>query len=169
MALPEWLDPDAFKAALLNAGGAGARTAAELPDDVLEQHMLEAWGEVSGVLRAVRFTPPADDADLDTVPALLVGIVQGIAGYTATLEYFGSQPLEDRDPVNLRYARAQSLLTRLSKGTLTLDGVTEEDPGTAAGSPAAYGGVDVGLAQGYVDDLAGASGFGLWHGMRTGW
>lgn len=141
-----------FKARLANAGGAGARTAAELPEERLAANSREAEAVVIGRLR--HFTLPA--ADAENVPDLLLTIIAGFAGYTATLEFFGSQPFEDRDPVVLRYLYAKEQLAAIQAGDLVVPGI---DPGTG-GNPDQQGGdpetyqppsAYLGLAEGLTD------------------
>lgn len=149
-----------FKAALANAGGAGARTAAELPDARLVAALEEAVGEATGRLTK-SFTLPDPGADPlvapDGIPGLLKTIIVGIAGYIATLEYYGSQPVEERDPVVLKYARALSLLDRIARGQLEVPGIDPTDGSSPSGEPAIYqGGPSVGLASGYLEDQASA-------------
>lgn len=152
--LPDWLSGATLSAILANAGGAGSRTAAQLQPGVLEQHVVEAWGEVAGSLTG--YALPDDATTAAEVAPLLLTIVYGIAGYTATLEFYGSQPLEDRDPVVLRYQRAQGLLKRLVSGDLVLAGVEGTADTPAGGEAAIYDAVpDVNLAGGYIADSAG--------------
>jgi hypothetical protein len=133
---------DELRSYLSNAGGAGSRTAAELDDDRLAVKLEEATAEVVG-----RLSSAYAIADGIT-PPLVRTIVLGIAAYLSTLEYYGSQPLEDRDPVNLAYQRAQGLLERIATGKLTIEGVTPVGGGSTTGEAAIYqGGPAVGLAE----------------------
>lgn len=135
--------PD-FREALANGGGAGARTAAELQDERLEANLNEGEDEVLGRL-ARDFTVPATP---DEVPDLIRGIIFGIAGYAATLEFFGSRPLEQRDPVVLRYERAQALLTKVANGLVRVPGIDDQSGGSVDGSPEVYNvGPAVGLTE----------------------
>lgn len=132
--MPDLVTVSEFKEALSNAGGAGSRTAANLPDDRLASALEEANDEVTGAL--VRFTLPVPPTPL---PGVLRGIIFGIAGYVATLEFYGSQPLETNDPVALRYERAQRLLKQLATGQIVVPGI-DPDPGApGAGSGDAVG------------------------------
>lgn len=149
---------EAFLESLANGGGAGSRTAAELPEHRLVEHLENA--NVEAVGRLFRYTVA------DPAPQLLKSLVIDLAAYTATLEWNGSQPLEDRDPIVLRYNRARALLTSIAKGETEVAGIGADTPGEAVGEPEAYGSVDVGLAQGWVDDTASAPGY--WHGMSQG-
>lgn len=125
-----------LSAALANAGGAGSRTAAELPADRLQANLDEATAEVTGRLRG-SFTLPDPGTDPATspenIPELMRTIIVGIAGYLATLEFYGSQTLEQRDPVVLRYDRARELLAAVAGGRLTVEGLTEVTPGDVTG------------------------------------
>lgn len=138
---------DDLKATLANQGGAGSRTAVELPTERLEANLEEAQAEVEG--RLAGFDVPTDP------PALVRTIVLGIAAYLATLEYFGSQQLEQRDPAVLRYERAKELLERIATGKIVLDDLPPKGPpGTVGdGAPAAYDSMpSVGLATGMAAD-----------------
>jgi phage gp36-like protein len=131
---------DEFRERLANAGGAGSRTAAELDDDRLAEHLEEATGEVVGRIES------AYTISATMTPPLVRMLILSIATYGATLEWNGSKPLEDRDPVNLAYQRALSMLERVATGKLTVEGITPAAGGSVTGEPATYGGVDVGLA-----------------------
>lgn len=161
--MPAYLTVPAFVDSLASAGGYGARTAVELPEDRLQHHLDQAHALVLGRLArnydvaAPDATPPPD--------ALLVEIIAGHAGYTATLEHDGSQDLSDRDPVVLRYAYARDLLAQVVSGSLILAGITDKSGGAATGEPAAYGqGPTVGLA----DDVY-ADPYGHTYGAHRGW
>lgn len=131
---------------LTNAGGAGSRTAGELSDDRLAANLEEAIGETLGRLSRFTIAPGA-------VPPLLRSIILAIGAYLATLEYFGSQPLEDRDPMVLAYARAEKQLDQLARGVLVDPGITRPDEGSPSGEAAVFGGANMGLAEGWVSDL----------------
>jgi phage gp36-like protein len=146
-----------LRESLENAGGAGSRTAAVLPTHRLEANLEEAVGQVVGTLHAFTLPDPGEDPTTspETVPALLRTIIIGIAGYLATLEHNGSQPLEDRDPMNLRYARAVALLAQITGGHLKVYGIDVESGETAAtGDAAIYQppGTGVGLADVFNPD-----------------
>ncbi len=134
--MPTYLTVDQLKAALADAGGVGSRTAANLSDERLTEHVEDAEAEVLGRLAAAGLVVTADPPT--EAPALFRTILVGIAGYTATLEWFGNQELTDRDPVVLRYQRALALLGQLAAGRLVLDGITDESAGAATGEPAIY-------------------------------
>ncbi len=132
-----------LKEALANAGGAGARTAAALPDPRLQANLDEAAGEVVGRLtHSFKIPDPGDDplVSPDTIPALMRTIIIGIAGYLATLEFYGTQEVQERDPVVLRYTRAKELLDQVAKGTLIVAGLEtlEGDTGSLTGEPAIF-------------------------------
>lgn len=147
-----------LKASLADAGGAGARTAASLPDGRLQVNVDEATGEVAGRLRRSFTLPdPGPDANASppSTPALLKTIIVGIAGYLATLEFYGSQPVEERDPVVLRYARAEKLLDQVAKGDLELELELLEGNESPTGSPAIFqppGQANIGLAEVFNPD-----------------
>lgn len=149
-----------LKAALANGGGAGARTAADLPDARLQANLDEATGEVTGRLtRSFKLPDPGEDpaTSPESIPPLMRTIIIGIAGYLATLELFGSQPVEERDPVVLRYARAQDLLKQVAGGLLVVDGLEPKGPDSApGGAPEIYQGTPaVGLADEFTVDAYG--------------
>lgn len=153
---------DELREALENAGGAGARTAGTLSNPRLEANLEEAAGEVTGRLAAA-FALPDAGADPtvspEGTPALLKTIIVGIAAYLATLEFYGSQQLEERDPIQLRYTRALSLLNQLAKGQITDPGIPPQGGASPGGDPAIYGGVNVGLAEGFLEDSYGSRHF----------
>ena len=146
-----------FAEALANAGGAGSRTAAALPEHRLEANLEEATAETVGALAGFALPPDGGDAAAPMTPPLLRTIIVGIAGYLATLEFYGSQALEERDPVALRYARARELLKAVTGGTLAVEGIEakgDDSPSTVGGAPAIYQGPGgaVGLADGWLED-----------------
>lgn len=150
--------PD-FRDSLQNAGGAGARTAAELSDERLDAALDSAEGEVIGILSR-DFTLPAQ------AEGVLVDIILGIAGYVATLEFFGSQPLEDRDPVVLRYQRAQALLKRIATGQLEVKGIEPDAGASPSGEPAIYQGAP---AVNLTNEAPAPTYGGMWQGETGGW
>lgn len=153
-----YLTADQLSAMLADAGGAGARTAAELPTGRLEANVAEAADEVVGRLSGI-YTLPApgpEGVENDDTPPLLRTIVAGIAGYLATLEFYGTQEVQERDPVVLRYTRAQRLLDQLAAGTLKVAGITvTEGSAGPTGTAEVFGGVSVGLADGFLADSSG--------------
>lgn len=159
LSLPE------LKASLANAGGVGARTAANLPDPRLQAHLDDATSTVLGRL-ARNFTVAAPDAD--PVPAgidTLKGVISDVAAYTATLEYFGSQPVEERDPIVLRYQRALALLEQIAKGLIRLPGIEDSSSGAVTGDAAIYQGTPaVNLT-----NEAPLPGSGYWPAGGVGW
>lgn len=144
---------------LASAGGAGSRTAAVLPDDRLAVKLEEATAEVLGrlaggyVIRA------------GATPPMLRTIIVAIAAYLATLEFYGSQPVEDRDPIVLGYARARELLTQLARGALVIDGIDPAQTGRGEGDPEIYQGVpSTGLADVFADDPYRGRNMPAYHG-----
>lgn len=105
-----------LKAALSAQGGAGARTAASLPDARLTAAIDEAQDEVTGKLSG-RYVIPTDPA---LMPAFVAGIILAVAAYVATLEWMQGKDLADRDPVVLRYARARANLKDIVDGHLAV-------------------------------------------------
>ena len=161
--MPEYLSLEAFKASLSSGGGDGSRTADELADARLQHHLNHGHAEVLG--RLARDYAVALPTDTPAPDALLAEIIAGHAGYTATLEWDGSQDLSDRDPVDLRYQHARDLLTQVVAGTLILVGVDDKSGGAATGEPAAYG---QGPAVGLADDVY-ADPYGHTYGAHRGW
>lgn len=158
----DWVSLDDLADSLSNAGGAGSRTASELPRDRLLRHLENAHSRVRGRLH--RFTIPSP---LDDAPGLLRSIVTDIAAYGATLEWNGSQPLEDRDPIALRYAAAMADLKLLANGDTVIAGV-DVTSGQPVGDPESYTMIpDVNLATGWAEDTASTTP-GYWHGMSQG-
>lgn len=145
--------------ALADAGGAGARTAATLPTGRLEANVQEATAEVVGRLGGFALPDPGPDGEPNAdTPPLLRSIIIGIAGYLATLEFYGTAEVSDRDPVVLRYTRARELLAQLAAGTLVVAGidVKAQRDTPAAGDAAIYGGTPyLGLADGFTPDTYG--------------
>lgn len=141
---------DELRDQLANAGGAGSRTAAELPDDRIAVNLEEATDEVLGAIGAGGYVI-ADGV----APPAVRSIVLGIGSYLATLEFYGSQPLEDRDPVVLRYTRAQQLLARVASGKVEVLGVDKE-AGTGSGDAEIYQGTpNLRLAETFAADEYG--------------
>lgn len=162
--MPAYLTVTALRDSLVSAGGAGARTAGELPTERLQYHVNQAQDEILGRLSR-NYVLVADDSTDPPPPTLLVEIMGAFAGYGATLEYYGSQAVEERDPVVLRYTRAKEQLALIAKGDLVLPGLDDKSGGAATGEPAAYGmGPTVGLA----DDVY-ADPYGHTYGARRGW
>lgn len=155
-----YVTPEQLEDYLENAGGAGARTAASLAPDRLRANVEEASAEVVGRLSGFTLPDPGLDPTVSpaTTPPLLRTIILGIAGYLATLEFFGSQPVEERDPVVLRYARARELLGQLTSGALVVVGITPAaGEGTApTGTASVFNPASVGLADGWLDDMRGS-------------
>lgn len=156
-----YLTPAVLRASLLNAGGPGAKTAAELDDEALVRLIGEAEGKAEARLSA--FTLPTPAAIDETLPghALLMSLFTAYAGYGATLEFFGSMDMGERDPVWLRYIEARDFLKEVARGNATIPGLDPVGPDVAPGEAAIYQGVpDV--------HLAGAFG-GPYGGYRDGY
>lgn len=102
-------------------------TAASLGDADLEAAITSAQAEVDAKLSA-RYVVPFSEP----VPLLVREITRDIAAYLADLRYRQGKGYEsDRDPVLLRYQRAQELLEKAATGALDLPGVD-----LAGGGPA---------------------------------
>jgi len=167
----DYLTPEQLREALKNAGGAGARTAAELPTERLAEHIGDAVTQVLGRLARDWTVVPADSVD-PPFPPMLRGIMVAIAGYTATLEFYGSQQVEDRDPIVLKYARATALLEQIATGKIAVPGVVDHSGGAVTGDPAIYQATpDLRLTDEapLVGDRPGWYGQGGWQGGGIVW
>jgi phage gp36-like protein len=102
-----------------------AGSANELDDDQLTASIDRATQEIDARLSSRYSTPFADP-----VPPLVAAICLDLAAYDATLTYYGSVDLTDRDPVVLRYQRSIRMLTDLAKGGANLE--LAPDAGTSA-------------------------------------
>jgi phage gp36-like protein len=120
-----YTDVDDLRLALNPGGVQDASTASDLSDDELADAILEAQAEVDARLSG-RYTVPFPDGD---VPAAVKIVTRDLAAYEATLRHRRFQPLADDHPVALRHARADKLLTALSKGESS---VVADDGGGAA-------------------------------------
>lgn len=103
-------------------------------------------------------------------PPLLKSIVVGLAAYGATLEFYGSQPLEQRDPVVLRYLRAREQLAAVADGKLAVEGLPVLIPGSEVADAEIYQphtGLD--LAHSFDVDSSGRSVSAPYSGGRTWW
>ena len=102
--------------------GTFGRRIAELQDT-----LDRAQAQVDGAL-AVRYPVPLVDP-----PQLARDLVLDLATWEATLQYYGSVPMEPRDPVQLRYDRAVSTLRDLATGrALLTSSVPAEPPSVGA-------------------------------------
>lgn len=132
-----------FKAALSAGSSLGARTAANLADERLTAALDEAHDEVLGKLSTL-YTLPVDEA---AGPAIVRSLILNVAAYVATLEWLQGKELPERDPIVLRYQRAQKMLREVVDGTLVVDGLEK----AGAGAPGAIQTFDsvpyVGLAE----------------------
>jgi phage gp36-like protein len=94
-----------------------AGTAASLPDAALLTAVQSAEAEVDARL-AVRYTVP-----FTAPPELVAAATRDIAAYLADLVYRQGVDYEtDRDPIWLRYQRADKLITDIAAGTITIGG-----------------------------------------------
>lgn len=115
---------------LILAGSENAPgTAAALSDQDLQDAIDEAQSEVDGKL-ADRYGPLLPFA---APPKIVINITRDIAAYLATLTARKGDPIQPGDPVQLRYNRAQGLLTQAANGQIELptpDGAvgSEETP-----------------------------------------
>ena len=146
MALPEYVTLTQLRDTLTGTAGIGARTAGDGTDAQLQDALDEAHGEVLGKL-ATRYTLPTDPA---LVPPLVRSLIVTVAGYVATLEWLQGKDLSDRDPVVLRYARAQAMLRSIVDGSTEVDGL--ETPVGAAVEVETFDGVP---AMGLADTVLG--------------
>lgn len=138
-----YVDLPALKAALASSATVGARTAANLSDEALQQALDDAHAEVLGKL-STRYTMPADAS---TAPDMLKSLIVSVAAYVATLEWLQGKDLSDRDPVVLRYQRAETMLSQILAGTLALEGLDRSAAGVSAYDAEGYNPAEgVGLA-----------------------
>lgn len=150
--------PDDVRAVLTRDVSQPIGTAASLDDPELTEAISGAQQEVDAKL-AVRYTVPFPDSN---VPDLVVKLTRDIAAYLADLTYRQGKDYEsDRDPVLLRYTRAQALLKDLSTGQADIEGPT---PPTTSG--ALYG------HQPFEGSMFGLDSFNLGYGgdrIRMDW
>lgn len=106
-----------------------ARTAASLPGTWLERCITDAETEIDARL-GTRYTVP-----FDPVPDLVVRLVTDFAVYTATLYWRETVDLEERDPVQLRYQAAKTLLNDVVSGKAEVPGVSEPESEAGVGDP----------------------------------
>lgn len=105
-----------------------AGTAAELGDARLQQAITSAQAEVDGKLGA-RYRVPFDDP----APQLVQDITGDIAAYLASLVVRQTKDFSsERDPIWLRYQRAQALLSQIADGTVDLP-IDSTTPPTGGG------------------------------------
>lgn len=169
MALPIYVDLPAFKASLVNGGGHGSRTAAELPDDRLQARLDQAHANVLGRLSAFKLPELVGPDAVDAAPGVLVEAITAYAAYTSTLEWNNSQPLEDRDPVALTFALVQGQVRDIVAGRLVVDGLDPVD-GVEAGDPETYQQTPaLGLASGLFGSYGGGYDGDNGRGWAHGW
>lgn len=107
-----------------------AGTPGELDPAVLDARIATAAAQVDAAL-AARYLVPFTDP----VPALVVDITLGIAGWLAALTYRRSVDITGTDPLQLRYQWATDQLAALAKGDADLpDAPTGGDGPTRAGA-----------------------------------
>lgn len=78
---------------------------------------------------AGRYAVPFADGD---VPGLVALLTRDVAAYGATLTHRRFQPLDERHPVALRYAKATALLDALSDGDAAIPGEAVSAAGAVA-------------------------------------
>jgi phage gp36-like protein len=108
-----YLDPADVRLILAGTENA-AGTAASLTDNDLTDAISEAQDEVDGRL-AARYDTPFTDP-----PTVVVNITRDIAAYLATLTYRRGDPIQPGETIQLRYNRAQNLLSQAANGTFPL-------------------------------------------------
>lgn len=150
--------------ALKGSAGAGARTAATLEDGPLIAALNEAHAEVLGKLGMVYAVP---ENDTWNAPDLIRSLILAVASYLATLTWLNGRDLSDRDPVALRYARAQTMLRQVLEGTLAVDGLEPAPSGGVGDVPSFEANPFVNLA-GDVNGPSGYPGSPSFGGAYTG-
>jgi hypothetical protein len=131
---------------LKSSAGAGARTAATLEDQALLDALAEAHAEVLGKLGVVYTIPDGDT--WDDAPELVGSMILAVAAYLATLTWLNGRDLSDRDPVALRYNRAQLMLRQVVESTLVVDGLVPAPSGGVGDVPTYEANPPVDLAGG---------------------
>lgn len=119
MTMPAYVSVPDLVAMLQASAGVGAATAADLPNERLQAALGDAHAEILGKLSTLYALP----ADPTLAPDLVKSLITAVAAYVATLEWLQGRDLSDRDPVVLRYQRAQTMLRQVIDGTLTVDGL----------------------------------------------
>lgn len=113
----------------------GGQTAAELSDGQLADAIREASARIDTYLGG-RFAVPVAPVDPQatelTYPDPIGVWARDIALYFATLTFLRGAPLEQNDPVNLRYAATMLDLAAARDGKLTLT-LTDAEPSTGSG------------------------------------
>lgn len=107
-AVRQVLSPDGDPSATLG-------TAASLSDEEIQEAIDEGAAEIDARLGA-RYTVPFEAP----IPSILEKLNRDIAAYLATLVYRRGDPIDSNDPVQLRYNRAQGLLTAIQNGKAEL-------------------------------------------------
>lgn len=120
-----YLDPADLRTTLAGSTDTSG-TAATLSDDDLYDAIWEAQAEVDGRL-GERFNTPFTNP-----PALVVNITRDIAAYLATLTYRRGEAIGQTEPIQLRYARAETMLQQAAIGVLMLT-VPGSDPTETVG------------------------------------
>lgn len=151
-----YTDPTTVRVALTPGGDdADVGTAAYLNDADLNKAISRAITEVNAKL-GVRYSVPFEDP----APEMVADIATDLAAYFGTLTARGGDPLDVRDPVALRYAAAELLLTQLQNGSATLAGATVPTS-SAVSEPAVLNELD--------NDLFTVADFPLTPVDRFGW
>lgn len=156
-----YLDPEQLRLAIAPNPDTVVGTAASMDDPELQVAIDNAQAEVDARL-SVRYRVP-----FDPVPALVLTIVTGKAIYLANLQYRGSKDLAAFDPVVLRHAQVEKLLTEIvagRAGLIEVDGTApvEQQGGAGMGAP----------INRYEGSLYSLTEFGLGYGrrdFRDGW
>lgn len=135
-----------LRLALAPSGDTGPSTAASLSDPELTDAISEAQQEIDARLSSgytVPFVP---------VPGLVAQITRDLAAFKATLVHRRGNPLDARDPIQLRYTHAMDLLKQIAAGDVDLIGAAGEDIQTGGAAT---------VIQPYEGDMFTLPGMGL--------
>lgn len=138
-----------------------AETAANLEDfqlqdaideaqGIVDAHLLSRYQIIVFEIEEVNPEDPLETWVYEVAPAPVRGLTRDIAAYLAALTFRKNLDLEKDDPIRLRYAMAEAMLTLIRKGELdlTLPGVEGGDGGITVVNlyePAMFTMEDVGL------------------------
>lgn len=124
-----------------------------LDDQTLQPFCDEASAEIDAKLGGRYAVPFVPDVDSGELAPLVVKIAINIAAYLATLEFYNGQPMENTNPIYLRYSRAEMLLGQVQSGAAVI--IQPADQGQEPSSTEAT------VVNPYNGDLFPMQGFGL--------
>ena len=96
--------------------GLEAKTPAEMPDEVLDQVLVQASGDVDGYCAGSYPTPFAAP-----VPRVIWSLTLNIAQYYAMLTHRRGADIQESEPSLIRYRNAVKFLEGIADGTITLE------------------------------------------------